>query len=107
METVYESTAWDGTKTVVRIDGDQMHVSNKREISDLLDQNAAIRAENGSTNPRNKDDWKHVARIDMMTYLKLVQEGIIGSDDQVDPKRFRQFLNDRDNSKFRTTEGRV
>lgn len=47
-------------------------------------------------------DGKTVARLPLNVYMDLKQKGII--DDQ---RKFRAWLNDRDNLKFRTRPGRV
>jgi hypothetical protein len=102
-------TAFDGTVTEINVNeaAGVVHISNKLDVSDLLDANTVIRNEVGKARPRNKDEWHHVGRIDLMTYLALKQQGIIGDDDSVDQKRFRQWLNDRDNRGFRVSEGNV
>lgn len=101
--------ATDGSKT--RIDfGDDgvMRVRNRVDVEPIIDLNTSIRNLVGrDVGKRNKDEWRRVASIDMITYLQLLREGIIGADDCVDQKRFRAWLNDRDNCKFRMSEGVV
>ena len=49
-----------------------------------------------------KGDLHQVAEIPMTIIMDIQRQGIID-----DPKRFRKWLNDRDNKVFRTRPGRV
>jgi hypothetical protein len=104
----YRIKSLDGALTTLKAHADgSLTVRNSWDIEDLLDANRAARNDVGKGLPGKTDQWRKVASIDMLTYLKLQEDGIIGARDQVDPKRFRKWLNDRDNRAFRASEGTV
>ncbi len=49
-----------------------------------------------------KGDFHHVAQIPITVLMDIQRQGIVD-----DPKRYRQWLNDRDNRVFRTRPGVV
>jgi hypothetical protein len=98
----------DGTRTILRFGDDGVtHLRNEVDIETLLDHNARYRTLIGKGIGKDKTAWRPVAKLDMVTYQKLINEGIISVDDHIDQKRFRAWLNDRENYKFRTSEGKV
>jgi hypothetical protein len=61
------------------------------------------KASYNSTDERARwGDWSRVARIPLSVFQDLTNRGIAG-----DPKRFKMWLNDRDNRLFKTRPGRV
>lgn len=68
------------------------------DVEPMLDVNRA--QHNAFTGANWKGDMHHVARLDLMTWFKLKKEGILG-----DQKAFRKWLDDPDNSKYRTRSG--
>jgi hypothetical protein len=99
--------SFDGNRTTVTFGEDGMHIRNEVEVQDIIDQNTVIRNAHGKGIPRKSGAWRHVARLPLATYTDLVQQRVINLDDSVDRKRFRQWLNDKDNRAFRASEGRV
>jgi hypothetical protein len=93
----------DGSITDVTFGSDGvMHVKNTVEAQHVTDVAQRARNENGKGFGRNKDEWRHVARLPLLTYVTLAQQGIAD-----DPVAMRRFLNDRDNYAFRCSEGRT
>lgn len=79
---------------------DQFSFEERLDTEPLLDQNR--REHNDATDAHWKGDLHKVASLPLMIWFKLKKEGIL--DDQ---KRFRKWLNDPDNAKFRTRGGHV
>jgi len=91
-ETYFHSQ-YDGNKRFWIID-------SRQDVSKFVER---AKAEFNSTDERARwGDGQKVATIPLVVLEKLKREGI--SDD---PKRMRQWLNDRDNRVFRTRPGRV
>ena len=84
-------------------------VTHVEDVGDLLDANKALANHNGKHIGRNKDEWRHLARIPMTVYFELMRQKIISEDGYsiVDQKAFRRWLNDPDNRYFRTSEGKA
>lgn len=47
-------------------------------------------------------EWSKVASLPLTVYHQLKTEGVID-----DPKRFKKWLNDKDNRYFRTRQGKI
>lgn len=95
------------TTTVdVTDDGLGLIVQHRADVSELLEHNDALRNEigkglGGTVRP--------VARISGILLAELIAQGIISQDcgDVLDQRRFRAWLNDRDNRRWRVSEGTV
>jgi hypothetical protein len=74
-------------------------IVNYQDDTAIREHNQALRNETPSG---WKGDWHKVASIPLTLYFDLKKQGIID-----DPKRFRKWLNDRENRVFRTKEGTV
>lgn len=73
-------------------------IEERQEVNDLVEQNKYL---------ANEDDGRYgemnrVASIPLTIYWELKRKGIID-----DAKKFKAWLNDRDNLVFRTKMGRV
>lgn len=79
---------------------DETVIETVQDLEPLFDFNAATY--NSIDEKAKWGDGKVVARLPLNIYMDLKQRGIL--DDQ---RKFRQWLNDRDNLKFRTRPGRV
>jgi len=80
MVTFHDNT--DGSYTLV----------TKQDVSPILEFNKAARNENVPIG-----DWVHAARIPMDIMMDLYKKGI-----RQDERAFRRWLDDRDNSGWRT-----
>ena len=68
-------------------------------VDEILDDNRRQRnAEHG----KPFGDWKRIAQIPELIVNQLMREGIWGN-----PERLRKWLNDQNNIKMRTKEGRL
>ena len=72
-----------------------------QDVSDIVDE-----AKNRDRMFRDSDGWRgdlhRIASIPTTILMKLYKDGVVD-----DPKRFKKWLNDRDNRVFRTRPGRV
>lgn len=80
---------------------DSYTIETTEEQQPLLDVNKAQFNDAPETG-RYKGSRRKIASLPMILYFQLQRDGILD-----DPKRFRAWLNDRDNQYFRTTPGRV
>lgn len=92
-----------GVSTWIKVEGDKTLVQERQDVSKLLDENMAQRniASGGWAG-----DYHSVARIPLA--MLHAKGGYIG--DAVregDDKAVARFLNDSDNGKLRTKEGRL
>lgn len=74
-------------------------VEDRQDVEPVLEINKAQANEIASG---WKGDFHHIARIPNTIMENLRKEGILD-----DPKRFKAWLNERDNRLFRTRPGRV
>lgn len=78
---------------------DTFTIERAEDVEPLVDTNLAL----ANMQPeRWSGEWHHVASIPATVLQELRQQGILR-----DPQRFRAWLNDRDNRRFRTRSGRV
>jgi hypothetical protein len=78
-------------------DSEGVAIESRQDVEPIIEANKAEQdLYNGS-----KGD-KLAARIPLVIYEDLVKRGIAG-----DPKKFKAWLNDRDNRAFRMWQGRV
>lgn len=87
----------------------EIAVTHVEDVGDLLDANKALATHNGKHIGRNKDEWRHLARIPMSVYMELMRQKVISDDGHsvVDQKALRRWLNDPENRYFRTSEGKA
>jgi len=78
---------------------DEFHIETQFKVEKDLIQH---RFNSFDERARWADDMNHVAQIPMPIYFQLKDQGILDDD-----KRFRAWLNDRDNNVFRTRPGKV
>ena len=87
------------TETYVS-DGEKFRIERTQDISDVLEFN---KAKYNSTDERaNWGEMTHLATLPLTLYYDLKSKGITD-----DPKKFKAWLNDRDNRLFRARPGRV
>jgi hypothetical protein len=87
----------------------EIAVTHVEDIGDVLEANKRQALDFGKGFGRNKDEWRHLARIPMTVYVELIKQKVISEDGATvtDPAAFKRWLNDRDNLFFRTSEGKV
>lgn len=90
----------------LHVDDEQIVVSEEQDVTDIIDQNVS---EYASTDERARfGELRKVASIPMSVFYELQRKGILAHNGQpTDQKKFAQWLNDRDNLKFRTRPGTV
>jgi hypothetical protein len=101
--TCVEYNPVSGVSTWIKIEGDKTLVQERQDVSKLLDDNTAQR---NVTSPGWKGDYHSLARLPLaMLHAKggLLHDAMKAGDDE----RVKRFLNDSDNSRLRTKEGRV
>lgn len=81
-------------------DGNEYGIETVYDVEPIMD---AAKGEHAMIDERARwGDIERVASIPMPLYFELQEKGIVQ-----DQKAFRRWLNDRDNSVFRTRPGRV
>jgi len=90
----------------IHVDDEQIVVAEEQDVTDIIDQNVS---EYASVDERaHFGELRKVASIPMSVFFELQRQGILAYNGQpTDQKRFAQWLNDRDNLKFRTRPGTV
>ena len=95
-------------------DVENFTIETQQNVSPILENNAAIMSHKADRHTGRMFDPKafatHVASIPVSEYFRLKREGIIGGPNGetiLDDERFVKYLNDRDNLKLRTNEGRL
>jgi hypothetical protein len=81
-------------------DRDRFRIEAIQDVDDITDLNKA--QHNEATDRGWKGDLNHVARIPLVLFYKLKKLGILN-----DQRAIKRWLNDKDNSVFRTRPGRV
>jgi len=95
------------TKTLFHdLGGDQYTIESVSDVEDVIEANKAIAA---TVDERARfGDVAHVASIPMAVVDQLIQDGVLGPGGTLlDERRFKRWLNDKDNRAFRTRPGRV
>lgn len=87
-------------------DGLGLLIRHEEDVTDLLDDNDRMRNDLGKG---LGGELRPVARVTGTLLASLIAEGIIDKEcgTVLDQARFRRWLNDRDNRRWRTTEGSV
>jgi hypothetical protein len=95
------------TQTEFKDDGDQLIVTQKQDITDIIEAN---KADYNATDA--KTSWgdtlnNRVARIPLTVFAELEKQGITRGFTILDMKRFKDWLNNPENRVFRTRAGRI
>jgi len=83
-------------------EGDEFWIEDKQDISDVVELNREEYNSYRKATDAFGADGEHIARIPLVIWGQLLRSGIAH-----DEKRFRKWLNDRDNLVFRRRPGRV
>lgn len=89
---------------------DSYIIESVQDVEDIIDLNKAqynSTDERARFSPLNSSVDIPIARIDMVTYMELVREGIINLRGEGDEKAFTKWLNDPENRAYRLRPGRV
>lgn len=79
-------------------------IEQVQDVTDILDTNT--RLQNADT--LRYGEMHRVASVPLTVLLQQVKDGLLDTSFQpVDERRYRRWLNDPENSKFRTKRGRV
>ena len=90
----------------IHVDDERIVVSEEPDVTEIVAQNASEYAAVDERAPFG--ELRTVASIPMSVFFELQRKGILAHNGQpTDQKRFAQWLNDRDNLKFRTRPGTV
>jgi hypothetical protein len=97
---------WARTLVDATDDGEGIVIRHEEDVTDLLEINDRQRIDVGKG---LGTDMRPVARISGLLLAELIHQGIIdkGCGTVLDESRFRRWLNDRDNRRWRTSEGKV
>lgn len=100
-----ESDAVAKTRVDWLEEGGRVYLDHSQDVEDVVEANKVqYNASDGSM----KGDLKHVARIPLVVWQDMVKQGIVAHGGGIlDEKRFKAWLNDRNNRAFRTHPGRV
>lgn len=95
------------TTTDFKDDGENLIVTQKQDITDIIESN---KADYNATD--SKASWgdtlnNRVARIPLTVFQDLEKQGITRGFTVIDMKRFKDWLNNPDNRVFRTRAGRI
>lgn len=81
-------------------------IQSTQDVEPLLELNKNLW--NDSEKHSRYGEWSRVASIPAVIVMELAKQGILTAGGSIlDAKRFRAWLNDRDNLLFRTRAGRV
>lgn len=101
-------------RTLIDSDDDgNLVLRHEQNVTALLDHNQRIKSVIGNGITRDHDAPRYIAKLSGLVLADALHKGLISIDPGgdmahvVDQKKFRKWLNDRDNRKFRTSEGRV
>jgi len=95
------------TATEFKDDGDQLIITQKQNITGIIEANKAEYAENSSVTGWGDTLNNRVARIPLTVFADLEKQGITRGFTVIDMKRFKEWLNNPDNRVFRTRAGRI
>lgn len=110
MQRVLRDARTPGQATLIETTDDlDIAITHVEDVGDLLDHNKALATHNGKGIGRNKDEWRHLAKIPMTVWYELMRQRIVSEDGRsvTDQAALRRWLNDSDNRYFRTTEGKA
>lgn len=93
-----------GIRTTVRFENGLMHVKHEQRVDDVLDLNIA--QQNDFAGYRGKD-LVQATRIPMVEHRKIMARCGFEPGAGYDVKKFKQIINDRDYSKFKTVPGKI
>ena len=74
MEKVLDFNPLTGERCVMKIEGDQLHITNEQDVSAILDSAAELRAREGYSQRGIKNDQWHYARIPNGVMLEMKQK---------------------------------
>lgn len=83
-------------------DGNYLTIESSQDVDAIIEQNKLLYNLYDQRAPFKGDGLHRVAQMDMLTFLKMQQEGQL--DDQ---KAISRWLNDSDNKGWRTRPGRI
>ena len=87
-------------------DTDSFTVETVQDVEPILERNKALW--NGSEKHTRYGEWTRIASVPPVIVMELAKQGILRPDASIlDDKRYRAWLNDRDNLLFRTRPGKV
>ena len=101
---------------VTKVDADEdgnLMLQHHQDVSAIIDWNKRIRSHIGNGITRDHDAPRYVARLSGLVLADAMHQGLISIDPGgdmahiTDQKKFRRWLNDRDNQAWRTSEGKV
>jgi hypothetical protein len=100
---VYDVDPAAGMVETIHLDEtfDRLILETSQDVTPLIEENRAFMADTDERAPF-KGDLVRVASIPMNLFMELDRIGITR-----DPAAFRRWLNDRDNSVFRTRPGTI
>ena len=84
---------------------DRLTVKHTQDVAPVLDDNKRLYNDGDGYSPSR--ELKRIASLPMVVVMDLNTKGIMRGTTVIDKKRFRQFLNDRDNLYLRTAPGQL
>lgn len=96
------------TETSFEDVGDQLIVTQKQDISAILEANKADYVQTDAKTKWGEGQLSNrVARIPLTVFQDLEKAGITRGFTVIDMKRFKEWLNNTDNQVFRTRAGKI
>lgn len=95
------------TRTEFSDDGDQLIITQKQDITGIIEANKRDYAETDANTKWGDTLNNRVARIPLTVFAELEKQGITRGFTIIDMKRFKEWLNNPDNQVFRTRAGRI
>jgi hypothetical protein len=95
------------TQTEFSDDGDQLIITQKQDITGIIEANKRDYAETDANTKWGDTLNNRVARIPLTVFAELEKQGITRGFTIIDMKRFKEWLNNPDNQVFRTRAGRI
>lgn len=81
-------------------------IQSQQDVEPLLERNRALW--NNTEKHSKYGEWTRIASIPAVVIMELNKKGILRMDGSIlDDKKYRDWLNDRDNLLFRTRAGKV
>lgn len=74
MEKLLDFNPLTGERCVMKIEGDQLHITNEQDVGAILDSAAELRAREGYSQRGIKNDHWHYARIPNGVMLEMKQK---------------------------------
>jgi len=95
------------TKTEFQDSGEQLIISQKQDITDIIESNKAAYAQTDAKTRWGDSLNNRVASIPLTVFADLERQGITRGFSIIDMKRFKDWLNNPDNQVFRTRAGKI